>query len=383
MKPQLSPCRTVVTNFGTTAKTATDQQDSPYEETMWVLKIAPSQEWVSCGLSNGDVNVYDQERLQLMRTYPKLPAETCTLTDLTTYGAHLLTASWSSGKVCVVDVRQPNPALVFSLPGNEQALSVTLGYDGVLAATGSSKPLVHFHDIRQNGSLLGTYHDAHTEEVTRVRFQSPQSPTLLSASEDGLACIFDTSKPSEEAALNSVLNVQTPLRQVGFFGPSLEGVYCLTGSETLSVWHYESAQRICDFGADIRHKLSTLVEGAAVDYLVDCQWDTTRQELSLVAGNHAGDAYMYRVDTGLLSLSHSLLGGHRGDIRAWCPLSNSSFFVTVGEDARMCEWNRLGKRSAALEAKDRRAQHVPRSKPTSHGGGPSRRPKKKTNASPY
>jgi hypothetical protein len=382
MNSRLSPCRTVVTNFGT-ATTAAIDQDSPYEETIWVFEVAASQEWVSCGLSNGDVNVYDQERLQLIRTYPKLPGGACTLTDLTTCGAQLLATSSSNGDVCVVDVRQPTPALVFNLPRSEEALSVSLGYDGVLAAVGSSKPFVHFHDIRQNGSAVGTYQDAHTEEVTRVRFQSPQSTFLISASEDGLACIFDTSKPSEEAALNSVLNVQTPLRKVGFFGPSLEGVYCLTGSETLSVWHYESAQRICDFGADVRNKLSTLTGGTAVDYLVDCQWDMTSQELSLLAGNHAGDAYMYRVDAGALSLSHSLLGGHRGDVRAWCPLSNSSSFVTVGEDARMCEWNRLGKHPATLETEIRLTKRVPRSTPTPHGGGPSRRAKKKTNASPY
>jgi len=382
MKTQLSPCRTVVTNFGTTVTVAADQ-DSPYEETIWVLAVAASQEWVSCGLSNGDVNVYDQERLQLLRTYTKLPGERCTLTDLTTCGAHLLTTSSSNGRVCVVDIRQPTPALTFTAPGNEEALSVSLGYDGVLAAVGSSNSLIHFHDLRQNGSLLGTYQDAHTEEVTRVRFQTSQSPVLLSASEDGLACIFDTSKPSEEAALDSVLNVQTPLRQVGFFGPSFEGVYCLTGSETLSVWHYESAQRICDFGADVRQKLSTLAGEAAVDYLVDCQWDTTRQELSLVAGNHAGDAYMYRVDAGALSLSHSLQGGHRGDVRDWCPLSDRALFVTVGEDARMCEWNRSEGQSAKLNTESGESKRVQRSTPPTHGGGPSRRPRSKTKAAPY
>lgn len=382
MKSRLSPCRTVVTKFGTTIGAATNQ-DSPYDETIWVVEVAASYQWVSCGLSNGDVNVYDQERLQLLRTYPKLPTETCTLTDLTTCGEHLFSTASSNGKVCIVDVRQPEPALRFSLPGSEQALSVSLGYDGVLAAVGSSKPLVHFHDIRQNGSLLGTYQDAHTEEVTRVRFQSSQSPILISASEDGLACVFDTSKPSEEAALNSVLNVQTPLRQVGFFGPSFEGVYCLTGSETVSAWHYESAQRICDFGADVRDKLSTMAEGAAIDYLVDCQWDTTRQELSLLAGNHAGDAYMYRVDAGSLSLSHSLLGGHRGDVRGWCPLSKNSLFVTVGEDARMCEWNVHGNQSTTPQTGVTENNRVPRSTPKCRGGGPSRRPKKKTNASPY
>jgi WD40 repeat protein len=378
-KSRLSPSRTVVTNFGRALVVDPIPYDVrfPYDETIWVLDVAASDEWISCGLSNGDVNIYDRARLNITRTYPKLHGKGCTMTDLTTSGSNLVATSSANGQCCILDVRQPIPALTFTLPRREEALSVSLGYDGVMAAVGSNKPLIHLHDIRQNGSLLGTYQDAHTDEVTRVRFQSPQSPLLVSASEDGLACIFDTSKPSEEAALKSVLNVQTPLRKVGFFGPSLEGIYCLTGSETLSVWHHESAQRICDFGVDVRDKLSTLAEGAPVDYLVDCRWDVSRQELSLVAGNHAGDACMYRVDAGSLSLSHFLQGGHRGDIRSWCHLSNSSIFVTAGEDARMCEWNRLG--SATTAGKVGGVAHLPRT----HGSGPLRRPKKKENVTPY
>lgn len=387
MASQLSPCNTVVTNFGTSGTAAkvgaNNQESSPYDDTIWVVEVVASESWVSCGLSNGDVNVYGQENLRLIRNYPKLAGETCTLTDLTTSGEHLTATSFANGRVYLIDIRQPTPALTFHLPQNEEALSVSLGYDGVLAAVGSNKPLVHFHDIRQGGSLFGSYEDAHTEEVTRVRFQTQQSPILISASEDGLACIFDTSKPSEEAALNSVLNVQTPLRQVGFFGPSLEGVYCLTGSETLSVWHYESAQRICDYGTDVRQKLSTLAKGAAVDYLVDCQWDTSRQELSLLAGNHTGDAYMYRVDAGALSLSHSLEGGHQGDVRAWCPLSNPNLFVTAGEDARICEWDRLGTQMQThLNSVGLKRAPIQSTSPT-HGGGKSKRPRSKTNASPY
>lgn len=385
MTLRLSPCRTLVTTFGTTAiKRSTEQaQESPFDDSIWVLQVAASDTWVSCGLSNGDINVYDQERLQSMRTYSKLAGEMCTLTDLTTSGAHLLTASSSNGRVTVCDVRQPSPALSFAIPKNEEALSVSLGYDGVLAAVGSSNALVHFHDMRQNGSLLGSYRDAHTEEVTRVRFQSSQSPVLLTASEDGLACIFDTSKPSEEAALDSVLNVQTPLRQVGFFGPSFEGVYCLTGSETLSVWHYESAQRICDYGADVRQKLSTLAGKTDIDYLVDCQWNTSRQELSLLAGNHTGDAYMYRVDAGVLSLSYSLKGGHCGDVRSWCQLTNNDLLVTVGEDARLCEWNRSDGQSEAPRGEAVATKRAQKSLSPTHGGGPSKRPRNKTSAAPY
>jgi hypothetical protein len=50
---------------------------------------------------------------------------------------------------------------------------------------------------------------------------------------------------------------------------------------------------------------------------------------------------------------------------------------TAGEDARMCEWNRLGSATTACGAGG--VARVPRT----DGGGPLRRPKKKTNITPY
>ena len=221
------------------------------------------------------------------------------------------------------------------LPKKEEALSVSLGYDGSLAAVGGSRGHVHFYDLRGGiggGSsgpgarmtseinLIGTYVDAHTEEVTRVRSQpspggdgGPTTTTTLivTSSEDGLAVVHDTSKPTEELALVSVLNVGSPLKDVWFFGPAMEGLYCVTGSATMSIWHHDSGQRICDFGDDVREKLSNSIAGDVnTDYLVGCQWDGT--DLSLVAGNVQGDAVIFRLDSpGSISPSHLLVGGHK------------------------------------------------------------------------
>ena len=61
---------------------------------------------------------------------------------------------------------------------NEQALSVSLGYDGTLVAVGTDKARISFFDLRYNndtapsGTFLGCFVDAHTEEVTKVHFQT-------------------------------------------------------------------------------------------------------------------------------------------------------------------------------------------------------------------
>ena len=197
-----------------------------------------------------------------------------------------------------------------------------------------------------------------------------------------MACVFDTNQPSEEAALKSVLNIGTPLREIGFFGPSTEGIYCLTGSETMSIWHHDSAQRICEFGMDLRGRLSQLVGGGSssstMDYLVDCHWDTTQQRLSLLAGNSTGEAAVFQVNAGTISHLHTLQGGHHGVIRSWSCSSNG-VFITGGEDARLCEWNPSQPNNIA----SRMGPSSSPNKGSSVVGGPIRRTKKKHTAVPY
>jgi len=302
------------------------------------------------------------------------------------------------------------------LPRKEEALSVSIGYGGALAAVGGSRGLIHFYDLRSVGgpgvgnggtssntddrpSLLGTYEDAHTEEVTRVRFQpSPDlsgttTSLLVSSSEDGLVCTHDTSKPNEEAALSSVLNVGTPLRDVGFFGPAGEGLYCLTGSETISVWHHDSAQRLCDFGADVRDHLSNSA-GCDIGYLVGCTWDGN--ELSLLGGNSEGNAAVFRIDAGSMTLSHTMSGGHKGCVRGFVVSrdviqSRHRVLVTGGEDARLCEWHLDGEQQQQHQQPQQQTsplhvagRHPPSSRllgrergPGARGGGPIKHSRKK------
>lgn len=369
--PSLDPARTLVTNFATSRTSSVEER---YNEGVWVLDVCSSKNkaWLGCALSNGNVQVYDHDRFQPIHTYGEDHTKPIQITDLGSDLQNILASSTSSGSIHIFDVRQPKLALGIQLPHkkNEEALSVDLGFGGALVAVGSSKAKIHFFELR-SGTLLGSYHDAHTEEVTRVRFQ-PDSSWLVSGSEDGLACVFDTSQPSEEAALQGVLNVQSPLRKVGFFGPAFEGVYCLTGSETLSVWHHDSAQRICDFGPTLREDLTQLTSTAnQVDYLVNCHWDQNSQQLSLLTGDHSGNGTMFRVEAGRITPSLSLKNGHKGDIRAWSHVSGDSF-VTVGEDARLCEWYQGNEKSTKVAK-------------SNTSGPPARRPKNKksTTSSPY
>ena len=425
---RLAPSRTIIASFAAEHP----QQHAPqasaqpplnqYDDGLYILHVASgpcgsaipsaaSTTPISCALSNQSVQTYDQGTHALVHSISG--AHSGPITDLchTTNEGSVLVTSGQDGYVRLFDLRQSAAAATnnsspskglskavaeMQLPRKEEALSVSIGYGGALAAVGGSRGLVHFFDLRSLGAsdsssstcspnLLGTYEDAHTEEVTKVRFQpTPDlsgvtTNTLVTASEDGLVCTFDTSKPNEEEALSSVLNVGTPLRDVGFFGPNGEGLYCLTGSETMSVWHHDSAQRICEFG-DVRLQLGSSA-GMNIDYLVACNWDGNA--LSLLAGNSDGGAAIYRVDAGSIALVHTLVGGHKGCVRGFV-VGRQRHWITGGEDARLCEWN-LDEPQATVSPA---ASAAPRAKttaasPSQRRGGPIKHTRKKNSNAPY
>lgn len=342
--------------------TPADVTEAYFDDGDWVVCIHSTASFVGCALSSGELQFYDPRNLQLKQALRNFHGDGI-ITDLVgappqQYSDHLVASSGTDGNVCVVDLRQPaspssGPCVSCSMPNqsnnNEEALSVSLGYDGNLAAVGTSKAKIHFYDLRQPHQPVGSYVNSHTDDVTRVRFQNfPQhhnvsttTGLLLTGSEEGLACIFDTTQPSEEAALKYVMNTQTSLRQVGFFGPNLENIYCLTGSETLSLWSLDTAQCLADY-SDIRSTLEA-------DYLVNASWDHFSEKLSLLSGTSSGELLLSTIGANgnvhgnngqrpPIMTSHRLAGGHKGVVRDWCPTS-SNLLITVGEDARMCEWD--------------------------------------------
>jgi WD repeat-containing protein 89 len=355
----LTANRTIVTSFNPKTTTASEGVGDYFEDGDWVLSVTGGHKWVACALSNGEVQVYDQERMHRVQTYrhPENALVTDLVADGSSTNSSTLVSTATDGTINIFDVRQSQCAC--QLRCQEQALSASIGFDGNLAAVGTNKAKIHFYDIRNSRSLLGTYSQSHTQEVTQVRFQTKTSfgatattPVLVSAGEDGLVCVFDTSQPSEETALQNVLPVQSPIRKVGFFGPQAESIYCLTGDESLKLYTLRESACKLDFGLQLRDYLTRLYapQSAPIDYLVDCFWNQQRQELLLFAGNKSGDTGIFNVREIDITLCHRLTGGHRGVVRAVSALSNNDIFVTAGEDARLCEWNRMGRPVSAQVA---------------------------------
>lgn len=427
--------RTVVTSFCSASANNTNNpsSDSYYDqsESVYVLHIAKqtdlqdgeNQTHICCGLSDKSVHVYDIHTHQKSYDVPgKQQHHRGPITDMIFRPkSNMILTSSEDGCVRIFDTRtsytgngSSSGLCEVGLPLKEEALSISTGYDGSLVAVGGSKGKIHFYDLRMAGdnhnNLLGSYVDAHTEEVTSVEFQSSSSSLLLTASEDGLMCIHDTAQPNEENALKSVMNIGTPIRSANFFGPNLDGCWCVTGSETMSIYHHESAQPISQpylnlkNNNNIREYLTQQVRARTthpqiqIDYLVGCQWNSRKQELSLLAGSSDGNAAVFNVDASSISLSQTLHNGHKGCVRSFqfiqqtgeADLSNNlPTLFTGAEDARLCEWT--SRNSNTRSSKNIDASFIKMNGFSSKigctsgkkKGGPIRKHKKKQQHSPY
>lgn len=175
------------------------------------------------------------------------------------------------------------------------------------------------------------------DAVTKVRFHPTQPQFVVTASEDGVVCMFDTRIPDEDDAAESILYVESAVTKIGFFGPQRENIFCLTGSETLDLWNLNTAERIHHYD---RVRDDCNAHGIATDYLIDCVYDDQSDELFLLAGNHEGLANVVNIGLKGPQLKHeaALSGGHKACIRSAFYDSGARALYTGGEDARLCRW---------------------------------------------
>ena len=211
------------------------------------------------------------------------------------------------------------------------------------------------------------------------------APIVLAAcGEDGLVCLFDLNRgPDEDENLLAVLNAESSVAQVGFFGPSGSGdghLWCRTNDEAFVAWDWALAcasqgdggegdvamtggrdeqSELCRL-RDARRSLSESLRRAGVeanvDYLVDCHWDTSRAELRVCAGTGSGGLYLFQVAVesfdgarresvvrfvgagGIRAQANFLGQGHASVVRSMDSSGAPGGYLTCGEDGRLCTW---------------------------------------------
>ncbi|GAB2282023.1 Protein gts1 [Dionaea muscipula] len=231
----------------------------------------------------------------------------------------------------------------------QEVFTFSFGGSGDLLA-GGCKSQILFWDWR-NLKQIACLEECHVDDVTQVHFIPGAQNKLLSASVDGLMCIFDTARDiNDDEHLESVMNVGTSIGKVGFFGDKREKLWCLTHIETLSVWDWKNSKLEVDF-QEARSLASDNWSRDHVDYLVDCHCSgDDGNDLWVIGGTNAGTIGYFPVNyngtAAIYSPDAILEGGHTGVVRTVLPTSNMAlntrchgiFGWTGGEDGRLCCW---------------------------------------------
>ncbi|KAG7383693.1 WD repeat-containing protein 89 [Phytophthora pseudosyringae] len=347
----LALAQTAVASFaapptgGDTALVANPRADFDYD---YVLdcQLTAHKSGLALALSTRKLQLRSPETLGLLREFH---AHNSTINEVWTSPSSPCQLATCSSDECVKlwDTRAALPAMV--LPVGREVWSLSVGCGETLLATGTDEQALFF-DLR-TGAKLGQYGESHVGAVTKVRFHPTQPAFVVTASEDGVVCFFDSRISDEDDALESILNVESAVATVGFFGPQRENIFCLTGTETLDLWNVWTAERLHHYDS-IRDDCNQ--NGLSTDYLIDCVYDDQSDELFLLAGNHDGDMNAVNIgadaaSAGKLQHAATLKGGHKACVRCIYYDLESTTLYTGGEDARLCKWTVPG---ASAEATD-------------------------------
>ncbi|KAL6643452.1 hypothetical protein ACP70R_018218 [Stipagrostis hirtigluma subsp. patula] len=256
----------------------------------------------------------------------------------------------SDGTVRAWDTRNFKQISLLRGGASQEMFSFSFGGSSGNQLAAGSNSQVLLWDWRSS-KRLACLEESHMDDVTQVKFAPSQQNRLISAAVDGLVCVFDTDGAiDEESHLLSVMNAETSVAKVGFFGNMYQKLWCLTHIETISIWDWNDGTRELNI-EDARSMATDGWNLDQVDYFVDCHYSMPDDRLWLIGGTTAGTLGYFPVRSdpaGAIGSAEAILeGGHTGVVRTVFPAAGTHqslgqnrgiFGWTGGEDGRLCCW---------------------------------------------
>ncbi|KNC45949.1 uncharacterized protein AMSG_11592 [Thecamonas trahens ATCC 50062] len=225
------------------------------------------------------------------------------------------------------------PALEVALP----SFSAPKGYDAAyktqaalgvdIDVSGLAGLLVGYPRWRL-GCPLTCIADSHSDEqpVFHARFLPGSSTQLITAGDDGLICLFDAADGSwdEDDSLVGVLSQGESSHSIGFFGPSSEFLWTITGTYNMVLWSLEDVESILT--------TSSMREDLGVATLVSASYDRASEQLVAFGADPVGNVVAAHVTLDAIEPVFTLSGGHAGHIRAVHWNSTIGNAYTAAED---------------------------------------------------
>ncbi|KAH9609856.1 hypothetical protein KSS87_010783 [Heliosperma pusillum] len=300
----------------------------------YIFQITPKEDWSSMAvsLSNNAVKLYSPETGQYLG---ECRGHTSTINEIafgdsSANSSSLLHSCSSDGTIRIWDSRTFQQVSVLHAGPSQEVFSFSFGGANNLLA-GGCKAKVLLWDWR-NKKQVACLEESHTEDVTQVRFIPGSQNKLLSASVDGLMCIFDTTGD---------INDDDHLESVSLLTVSLLSV--------LFIWDWKEENAIADF-QEARSMASNGWTRDDIDYFIDCHSSSEDDRLWVIGATNAGTIGYFPVNynnaRAVGSPEAILEGGHAGIVRSIVPTSNLSkqyvsksiFGWSGGEDGRLCCW---------------------------------------------
>ncbi|CAH3029289.1 unnamed protein product [Porites evermanni] len=317
------------------------------EEDLWYithLSISPKQDVFAAGGPQGSIKLFQMDTLLYCGDFQ---AHNGRITGLNfcRMNQHCFWTTSSDTAVSFWDTREGYRTPVYRIlsPNNcpFSACGLNCSDEIIAAATDpyGEDVCLYLWDTRKLGnkmlqSYMEVFTDSHNGEITQIQFSPLQTHQMASGSTDGLICLFDIRKGSEDDCLDSVLNTCSSVSQLGYFGPSYSSLYCVTHIETLQLWDVPETTMTTEF-KNPREENGT---ADRLDYFIDGIYHPLKNQLFFVGGTHSGRLHMFHEKDSKLESACPLMGGHTAIVRClqWDHISET--ILTGGEDSIISCW---------------------------------------------